>query len=226
MSIWHPEQMAHFIVGRLFGWPEFAEDGDDVWLIHIDEPTFFLRVIHRPEDLVPTGDLNDLYFPLVEDSRYAVGNLIFVEPRPAEPREIAQLVAVAIDAIQNTEVGRLLALTSRPFNPSSAELQPEDVPVGFVTGVFHDSENGETDNMPWIAHLGPPPFAMRVCDLNDEDLEPDDIWANAGDGYALAHLHWLSSMASDPGDIRFLAETGAGIVADAVEDIMPDLIPA
>lgn len=218
--------MAHFIVGRLFGWPEFAEDGDDIWLIHIDEPTFFLRVIHRPEDLLPTGDLNDLYFPLVDNDRFAVGNLIFVEPRPAEPREIAQLVAVAIDAIQHGEVARLLALASHPFNPSSAELQPEDVPVGFVAGVFHDSETGETDNMPWIAHLGPPPFAMRVCDLNDEDLEPDDIWANAGDGYALAHLHWLSSMASDPGDIRFLAETAAGIVADAVEDSMPDLLPA
>ena len=33
-------------------------------------------------------------------------------------------------------------------------------------------------------------------------------------------------MASDPGDIRFLAETAAGIVADAVEDIMPELIPS
>ena len=124
MGIWHPERMAHFIVGRLFGWPEFAEDGDDVWLIHIDEPTFFLRVIHRPEDLVPTGNLNDLYFPLVDDSRYAVGNLIFIEPRPADPRDVAQLVAVAIDAIQHEDVARLLAFANRPFNPSSAELQP------------------------------------------------------------------------------------------------------
>lgn len=218
--------MAHFIVGRLFGWPEFAEDGADVWLIHIEEPTFFLRVIHRPEDLMPTGDLNDLYFPLMDDSRYAVGNLIFVEPRPADPREVAQLVARGIDAVHHAEVGRLLALESRPFDPSSAELQPEDVPVGFVAGVFHDSENGDTDAMPWVAHLGPPPFAMRVCDLNDEDLEPDDIWANAGDGYALAHLHWLSSLASDRDDIRFLAETAAGIVTDAVEEMMPALIPS
>ncbi len=217
--------MAHFIVGRLFGWPEFAEDGDDIWLIHIEEPTFFLRVIHRPEDLLPTGDLNDLYFPLEDDTHYAVGNLIFVEPRPAIPSEVAQLVAMAIETVQDSEIARLLALADRPFNPSSAELQPEDVPVGFVTGVFHDSESGDTDTMPWIAHLGPPPFAMRVCDLNDEDLEPDDIWANASDGYALAHLHWLSSLASDRDDIRFLAETAAGIVSDAIEDIMPELIP-
>ena len=218
--------MAHFIVGRLFGWPEFAEDGDDIWLIHIEEPTFFLRIIHRPEDLMPSGDLNDLYFPLEHDTRYAVGNLIFVEPRPADPREVAQLVAMSIEAIQQEVVTRLLALPTRPFNPSSAELQPEDVPVGFVTGVFYDSDSGDTDPMPWIAHLGPPPFAMRVCDLNDEDLEPDDIWANAGDGYALAHLHWLANLASDRDDIRFLAETAAGIEADAVEDVMPDLVPS
>ncbi|HCP00214.1 MAG: hypothetical protein CL573_01430 [Alphaproteobacteria bacterium] len=218
--------MAHFIVGRLFGWPEFAEDGDDIWLIHIEEPTFFLRVIHRPEDLMPSGDLNDLYFPLEDDNRYAVGNLIFVEPRPADPREVAQVVAMGIKTIQHEDVTRLLALPARPFNPSSAELQPEDVPVGFVAGIFHDSESCDTDLMPWIAHLGPPPFAMRVCDLNDVDLEPDDIWANAGDGFALAHLHWLSSLASEREDIRFLAETAAGIVADALEDIMPDLIPS
>lgn len=218
--------MAQFIAGRLFGWPEFAEDGDDVWLVHIEEPTFFLRVIHRPEDLIPTGELTDLYFPLEDDGRYAVGNLIFMEPRPVDPREVAQLVALAIDCVHDDELKQRLALAKRPFSPSSAELQPEDVPVGFVVGALHDSETGAIDDVPWSVHLGPPPFAMRVCDLNDEDLEPDDIWANVGEGYALAHLHWLSSLASDRDDIRFLAETAAGIVRDAVEDVMPDLLPA
>lgn len=218
--------MAQFIVGRLFGWPEFAEDGDDVWLVHIEEPTFFLRVIHRPEDLIPTGELTDLYFPLEDDGRYAVGNLIFMEPRPVDPREVAQLVAMAIDSVHDEALRQRLALAERPYAPSSAELQPEDVPVGFVVGGLHDSEAGSIDDVPWIVHLGPPPFAMRVCDLNDEDLEPDDIWANVGEGYALAHLHWLSSLASDRDDMRFLAETAAGIVRDAVEDMMPDLLPS
>ena len=67
---------------------------------------------------------------------------------------------------------------------------------------------------------------MRVCDLNDDDLEPDDIWASVGDGYALAHLHWLSSMGSEREDIRVLAETAGGTVRDAIEDIMPEILPS
>ncbi len=217
--------MARFIVGRLFGWPEFAEDGEDVWLIHIDDPAFFLRVVHRPEDMLPTGELVDMYFPLEDDSRYAIGNLMFVEPRAADPSELAQTVAQAIEVVQNTDISSSLALDRNPFRPSSAELLREDIPLGFLVGVYHDSDSELTDDMPWAVHLGPPPFAMRVCDLNDDDLEPDDIWGTVGEGYALAHLHWLSSMASERDDIRVLAETAAGIVRDAADEQMPGLLP-
>jgi len=217
--------MARFIVGRLFGWPEFAEDGDDIWLVHIDDPAFIFRVVHRPEDLLPTGDLTDMYFPLEGDSRYALGNLIFVEPRTTDPSELAQTVADAIDAIHNETIAERLALPRHPFRPSSAELYREDIPLGFLVGVYLDTEDGLVDEAPWAIHLGPPPFALRACDLNDEDLEPDDIWATIGEGYALAHLHWLSSMASEREDIRVLAETAAGIVRDAAEDVMPEILP-
>lgn len=217
--------MARFIVGRLFGWPEFAEDGDDIWLVHIDDPAFFLRVVHRPEDMMPTGELTDMYFPLVSDNQFALGNLIFVEPRTTDPSELAQTVADAIDAIHNETVAERLALKTYPFRPSSAELQREDIPLGFLVGVYLDTDDGTIDDVPWVIHLGPPPFAMRACDLNEDDLEPDDIWATIGGGYALAHLHWLSSMASERDDIRVLAETAAGIVRDAAEDLMPDLLP-
>lgn len=218
--------MARFIVGRLFGWPEFAEDGDDIWLVHIDDPAFFLRVVHRPEDMMPTGELTDMYFPLVSDNQFALGNLIFVEPRTTDPSELAQTVADAIDAIHNETVAERLALKTYPFRPSSAELQREDIPLGFLVGVYLDTDDGTIDDVPWVIHLGPPPFAMRACDLNEDDLEPDDIWATIGGGYALAYLHWLSSMASERDDIRVLAETAAGIIRDAAEDLMPDLLPA
>ena len=217
--------MARFIVGRLFGWPEFAEDGDDIWLVHIDEPAFFLRVVHRPEDMIPTGDLADMYFPLESDPRFAIGNLMFVEPRTVDPSELAQTVAEAIEVIHNEEIVARLGLDKHPFRPSSAELLREDVPLGFLVGVYHDSDSELTDDVAWAVHLGPPPFAMRACDLNDEDLEPDDIWSTVSGGYVLAHLHWLSSMASEREDIRVLAETAAGIVSDAAEDFMPDLLP-
>jgi hypothetical protein len=216
--------MGRFVIGRLFGWPEFAEDGEDVWLIHVDEPAFLLRVVHRPEDLLPSGDLADMYFPLIGDNRYAVGNLVFIEPRPADPQDLARQISNAIEAIHEEEVAQRLALAARPFAPSSMEVQREDIPVGFVAGVLYDSDQGLTDDVPWVVHLGPPPFALRMCDLNDEDLEPDDIWANVGDGYALAHLLWLSSMASDRDDIRLIAETAADVVGDAIETLMPDLL--
>ncbi|MBO6782483.1 MAG: hypothetical protein JJ899_04305 [Alphaproteobacteria bacterium] len=217
--------MPRFVVGRLFGWPEFAEDGDDIWLVHLDEPAFFLRVVHRPEDLIPTGDLADMYFPLEDDARYAVGNLMFVEPRTADPSELAQTVAQAIEATHDPDLTERIGLGHHPFNPSSAELLREDIPLGFLVGAYFDSDSEVIDDLPWAVHLGPPPFAMRVCDLNDEDLEPDDIWATVSGGYALAHLHWLSSMASEREDIRVLAETAAGIVRDAVDDVMPELLP-
>jgi len=217
--------MARFIVGRLFGWPEFAEDGEDIWLVHIDEPAFFLRVVNRPEDLIPSGELADMYFPLEDDPRFAIGNLMFVEPRNVDPSELAQTVAEAIEVLHNDQVAAQLELDRMPFRPSSAELYREDIPLGFLVGVYHDSDSELTDDLPWAVHLGPPPFAMRVCDLNDEDLEPDDIWATVGDGYVLAHLHWLSSMGSEREDIRVIAETAASLVRDAAEEVMLGLLP-
>lgn len=216
--------MSQFIIGRLFGWPEFAEDGLDLWLVHIDEPAFFMRLMYRPEDLMPTGDLNDMYFPLVDDPRYALGNLMFIEPRSVDPREVAQRVAGAIDAIHDEEVTRRLGFARVPLDPSSAELQREDIPVGFVVGVLHDTDLAMTDPAAWVVNVGPPPFALRVCDLNDEDLDDDEVWATLGDGNALARLVWLSSMSCDFDDMRHLAETAAGLIRDWAVEVMPDLI--
>ena len=116
--------MAEFIVGRLFGWPDFSEDGNDVWIIHLDDPGFLMRVIHRPEDSLPSGELSDLYFPLKSDSRFAVGNLIFLEPRQADPRTVAELVGSAIEAIGDEEVARRLSFASLGFKPSSISSAP------------------------------------------------------------------------------------------------------
>lgn len=217
--------MAEFIVGRLFGWPDFAEDGEDVWIIHLDDPVFIMRVIYRPEDTLPSGDLDDLYFPLEADSRFALGNLVFLEPRPADPRTVAELVGSAIEAISDEEVGRRLGFDTLPFDPSSVDIQLEDIPLGFVIGVLHESDTTVTDDGPWVAHIAPPPFAMRVCDLTNEDLAPEDIWASLGDGNVLGHLQWLTSMACERGDLALRAETVAGVLEDIACPMMPALMP-
>lgn len=223
--LWHPYAMAEFIVGRLFGWPDFSEDGNDVWIIHLDDPGFLMRVIHRPEDSLPSGELSDLYFPLKSDSRFAVGNLIFLEPRQADPRTVAELVGSAIEAIGDEEVARRLSFASLGFNPSSMEIQLEDIPLGFVIGVLHESDTTVTDDGPWVVHVAPPPFAMRVCDLTNEDLAPEDIWASLGDGNALGHLQWLTSMACDRDDLQLRAETAAGYLVDEACLMLPALLP-
>ena len=217
--------MAEFIVGRLFGWPEFAEDGADVWIIHLDDPGFIMRVIHRPEDTLPSGELSDLYFPLEFDSRFALGNLVFLEPRQADPRIVAELVGSAIEAIADEEVARRLSFDARGFNPSSAEIQLDDIPLGFVIGVLHESDTTVTDDGPWVAHIAPPPFALRVCDPTNEDLAPEDIWASLGDGNVLGHLQWLTSMACDRDDLQLRAETAAGYIIDEACAMMPALLP-
>jgi len=224
-SLWHPLPMAEFIMGRLFGWPDFSEDGDDVWIIHLDDPVFILRVIHRPEDSLPSGELSDLYFPLESDSRFAIGNLMFLEPRQADPRIIAELVGSAIEAIHDEEVARRLSFASIPFNPSSIDIQLEDIPLGFVVGVLHETDTIVTDDGPWVVHLAPPPFAMRVCDLTNEDLASEDIWASLGDGNVLGHLQWLTSLACDRDDLLLRAETAGSYVVDDAWPMMPALIP-
>jgi len=217
--------MSEFIAGRLFGWPDFAEDGDDVWIVHLDDPAFIMRVIHRPEDTLPSGELADLYFPLESDNRFAVGNLVFFEPRQADPRLIAQLVGAAIEAIGDAEVAQRLALDERGFKPSSAEIQLDDIPLGFIIGVLHESDTAITDEAPWVVHVAPPPFALRVCDLTNEDLEPEDIWASLGDGNVLGHLRWLTSMACEREDLELRAETAASFILEDACALMPSLLP-
>ena len=217
--------MAEFLVGRLFGWPDFSEDGNDVWIIHLEDPVFIMRVTYRPEDSLPSGELSDLYFPLENDGRFAVGNLVFLEPRQADPRIIAELVGSAIETIQDEEVVRRLSFSSIPFNPSSMEIQLQDIPLGFVVGVLHESDTVVTDDGPWVVHLAPPPFALRVCDLTNEDLEQEDIWASLGDGNVLGHLQWLTSLACDRDDLLLRAETAGNYVLDDACIIMPTLIP-
>lgn len=217
--------MAEFIVGRLFGWPDFAEDGTDVWIIHVDDPAFILRVIHRPEDDLPSGELADLYFPLEGDGRYAIGNLIFLEPRPADPRTVAELVGSAIEALDDDEVARRLDFDGHPFDPSSIDIQLDDIPLGFVIGVLHESDTTVTDDGPWIVHLAPPPFAMRVCDVTNEDLAPEDVWASMEDGNVLGHLRWLTSMSCDRDDLVLRAQTAASYVTDDGVTFMPELLP-
>lgn len=217
--------MAEFIVGRLFGWPDFSEDGEDVWIVHMEDPTFVMRVIHRPEDALPSGELDDLYFPLQDDSRFAVGNLVFLEPRHADPRVVAELVGAAIEAVEDDEVARRLAFEDLGFNPSPLDVQREDIPLGYVIGVLHESDTTVTDDGPWIVHLAPPPFALRVCDLTNEDLAPEDIWASLADGNVLGHLHWLTSLACERDDLQLRAEVAADVFDDVAGPMLPALLP-
>ena len=213
--------MSGFIIGRLYAWPEFAEDGEDIWLVHLDDPTFFMRVIHRPETGLPSGDVRDLAFPLTSDSRYALGNLMFVEPSPVDTHELATLLAGAIEAIHDETVATLLGLAGRPFAPVPDLLVQEDLPSGFVVGIFCDT-SGDIDVARWIAHVGLPPFAMRVSDLTEEeDLANDDIWATVEGETVLSHLVWLSSVGCAEDEIRYLATTGAEILREVAALDMP-----
>ena len=212
--------MAEVLVGRLYSWPEFAEDGQDVWLVHLGDPPFFLRVIHRPETGVGDGDVTDLAFPLEADPRFALGNLMFVEPREADMAEVARIVAGAIDAANDPIVAERLGLAERPFDPVPALIVREDLPRGFVVGVVYQPRTGQTEANWWIAHIGLPPFAMRVSDPADEDVEEGDVWAAVGETAVLTHPQWLSSVVCDPEELRFLAQTGAETIADIAADDM------
>jgi hypothetical protein len=212
--------MSEILVGRLYSWPEFAEDGQDVWLLHLGDPPFFLRVIHRPETGLPEGDVTDLAFPLTSDPRFALGNLMFVEPRPVDMREAARIVAGAIDAVNDEGVALRLAFDTRPFDPVPALIVPEDLPRGFIVGVIYDSRTGATEKSWWIAHIGLPPFVMRVSDAADEDVEEGDIWAGVGGTAVLSHPQWLTAVGCDDEELRHLAATAAQMIADIASEDM------
>jgi len=212
--------MPKILVGRLYSWPEFAEDGQDIWLIHLGDPPFFLRVIYRPETGLPEGDVTDLAFPLKSDPRFALGNLMFVEAREADMREVARIVAAAIDAVNDEDVAVRLGLDRRPFDPVSALIVPEDLPQGFVVGVIYDSRTGTTEQSWWVAHIGLPPFVMRVSDASDADVEEGDVLAGAGATAVLSHPMWLTQVGCDDDELRHLAATAAQILADVVVDDM------
>jgi len=212
--------MPEILVGRLYSWPEFAEDGQDIWLIHLGDPPFFLRVIHRPETGLPEGDVTDLAFPLKSDPRYALGNLMFVEAREADMRQVARIVAAAIDAVNDEDVAIRIALDRRPFDPVPTLIVPEDLPQGFVVGVIYDSRTAATEESWWVAHIGLPPFIMRVSDASDPDVEEGDILAGVGETSVLSHPQWLTQVGCDGEELRHLATTAAQIVADVAADDM------
>ena len=212
--------MAEMLVGRLYSWPEFAEDGRDIWLIHLGEPGFFLRVIRRPEGGLPTGEVSDIAFPLRTDPRFALGNLKFLDPGEADPADLARLVAGAIDAVNDLQVIERLALDELPFDPAPDQIVAEDLPRGFVVGVMYETGSGRLEENWWVAHVGLPPFLMRISDLTDEDVEPDDVWASVESGAVLTHPRWLSPIGCDPDELRHLAQTAADVVRESAIDDM------
>lgn len=212
--------MPEILVGRLYSWPDFAEDGQDIWLLHLGDPPFFLRVIHRPETGLPEGDVTDLAFPLKSDPRYALGNLMFLEPREADMRAIARIVAAAIDAVHDEDVALRLALDRRPLDPVPTLIVAEDLPQGFVVGVIYDSRTASTEESWWVAHIGIPPFVMRVSDPSDPDVEEGDVWAGVGETAVLSHPQWLTQVGCDDEELRHLAAGAAQTIADVAIDDM------
>ena len=164
-------------------------------------------------------------FNLRNDDDLALGNLIFLEPRPSDHRVIAGLVNEAINSIEDPDVANRLNLTQDNMNPSSADIHINDVPLGFIIGVMHDAEMEINDDGPWIINLAPPPFAMRLCDLNNEDLDQEDIWASLGEGNVFGHLTWLTNLACSRDDLLSRSETAANYLLDIANSMMPNLIP-
>ena len=66
---------------------------------------------------------------------------------------------------------------------------------------------------------------MRVCDLTNEDLAPEDIWASLDDGNVLGHLQWLTNMSCERNDLRERAEIATTYITDATALIMTQLFP-
>lgn len=231
--------MARYIVGRAYGWLEFADEGQDVWVIHVDEPVFFMRVIERPEAEVPSGEVEDLAFPIDTDPRFALGNLTFFEPVQADPRELATLVAGAIEAIHDEAIQRLIGIEERPLDPPPVTIWREDIPRGFVVGALYLADEDEiaasaaageigggrpqahgevVEDILWLAHIGMPPFLLQVADLNIDDVDNEDIWATVDSEHVLGNLEWLSSMSCDRDQLYSIAEDGAAIIRDIAEE--------
>ena len=120
---------------------------------------------------------------------------------------------------------RRLNFNSYQFNPSAINIQLEDIPLGYIVGVLFESDTEIIDDSPWVIHLAPPPFAMRVCDLTNEDLAPEDIWASLDDGNVLGHLQWLTNMSCERNDLRERAEIATTYITDATALIMTQLFP-
>ena len=212
--------MAEFLVGRLYAWPEFGEEGQDIWLLHLGDPAFFLRVIRRPEGSLPSGEVADLAFPLKSDARFALGNLMFLDPHTAEAHEVARLLAGAIDAIHDDTVADRLGLDRRPFDPVPEPILADDRPKGFLIGVVYDSRSGAVDPAWRIAHIGLPSFVMRVSDPTDETLEEGDMWATVDGGAVLSHPRFLTAVACDADELRHLAQAGAEVIRESAADDM------
>lgn len=216
--------MSAFVIGRLYGWPDFAEDGQDVWVVHVGDPSFFMRVVRRPESALPRGDLAGLFFPLEGDTRWALANLVFFEPQTVQTRTIAQLVGGAIAAIHDPAVTGALALDRRPFEPAREEVRGEDVPTGFVAGVLYDDEQRALSDTPFLVHIGLPPFATMVADVSRDELAEEDIVATIEADIVLAQPVWLSSLGCDRFELADIAGLGAELWRELVRDDMPDLL--
>ena len=155
---------------------------------------------------------------------------------------LATLVAGAIDALHSETVRRLIGLADRPFDPSPVSIWPEDIPKGFVVGALYISDEEEIEERAaegtfgsdggsdtgeviedtlWVAHVGMPPFVLKLSDLNIEDVDNEDIWATVRSEHVLSHLQWLSSMSCDRDQLRALADHAAEILRDIADETLP-----
>jgi hypothetical protein len=223
--------MAQILVGRLYGWPEFSDDGLDIWLIHLEEPCFFMRVVEPLDD----GDMADedgtgdagvpdalVAFEMPnETGGLALGNLIFFEPRSADMADVAQAVAGMVAAMGDDIVRDLIAITARGFTPAQNRVERKDMPAGFLIGCLFDSDEGLVGDDAWIVHLGPPPFALMATDITLDEVADEAIWATVDGDRVLTGLVWLSSLACAPEELRRIASEAAAQLRDS-EDPTPD----
>jgi hypothetical protein len=101
-----------------------------------------------------------------------------------------------------------------------AYIEPQDLPRGFVVGVIYEPRSGMIEQGWWIAHIGLPPFVMRVSEATDEDVEEGDVWASVTDQAVLTHPRWLSAVGCDTDELRHLATTAAAVIQDNASEDM------
>ncbi|MEQ8370826.1 MAG: hypothetical protein RIE31_06230 [Alphaproteobacteria bacterium] len=222
--------MAQILAGRLYGWPEFSDDGQDIWLIHLEEPGFFMRVVEPPaEDPDADGDgeedgdaaadglvrLPEARIAFANRSGLALGNLVFFEPRPADMAVVAQAIAGMVAAIEDDMVLDLIGITTRGYAPAQTRVELEDMPTGYLIGSLYDSDEGLVGDDAWVAHLGPPPFALMASDITQEDVADEAIWATVDGDRVLTGLIWLSSLACAPEELRRIAGEAAALLRDS-----------